>query len=335
MSRQRPGGDRLGWVGFLVRPRVALPVLLTAALLAFALGVTDVPRVVASIRHMPPSTVGATFGLALAYLLLKGLELRLLLAGLGFHPRWRSLLLAFAIGEMSITVPSGVYAQNFVLNRLREAGFARSAAATSVMLALEGGVIALTLLVVPVPGWEWLRPAIVGSLAITVLLAVALLRSSRLRALASRVERGRLGFVVAGVRELLTGLRTLAVPRLLAPSTVLTVAYLLALVSGFEAVGHGVGAHRFGLVEATTIYLFSLGVTMALSGFLTQLGVIEVAGLGVARAWGYDPTAALAILLGFRVVWMGSIWTTCAPVAFLLRGELARSSRDDRQETLD
>ena len=41
-----------------------------------------------------------------------------------------------------------------------------------------------------------------------------------------------------------------------------------------------------------------------------------------ARAWGIDYTDGLAMMLGFRVVWTGSIWLLCLPIVGILWREM-------------
>ena len=84
--------------------------------------------------------------------------------------------------------------------------------------------------------------------------------------------------------------------------------------------------------QALTIYFFSLGVILMLGGILSQLGVMEVAGLEVARAWGYTSTQGLAMLLGFRIVWVLSIWLVSGVMIVVLRSQLRASHRDGSEE---
>jgi hypothetical protein len=320
---------------FVLRPGVLIPVALAIALLIFALSLTNVSKVFARVRSLDVPTLAVSSALALVYLCVKVGELKLLLAGLGFRPHWRKLLLAFTVAEMTITIPSGVYIQNYVLKRVEGTGFARSAAATSAMLALEAATVLAVLAALPIPGWTWVRlvsaAVMVGGTALLFLAA----RSTRLRGLGGRLESGRLAVLVRGLRDLLLGLRSLARPRLLLPSALLTISYLSALLGVFLFVAHGIGIPRLTFVQATTIYLFSLGVTLSMAGALTQLGVLEVAGIAAAHAWGYTLTDGLAMLLAFRIVWMGSIWLICGPVALALRAELRRSPGNNGEEAAD
>jgi uncharacterized membrane protein YbhN (UPF0104 family) len=318
----------------LRRMEIVLPVLLTAALLAFAFVLGDLPTAFGRVRALPFAVIAGGFALAALYWALKGLLFRQLLAHIGIQPDWRRLGAAYAVGEMCLTIPAGMYAQNWVLSRIHGADIARSAAATTGILAVEGTLLILVLAVLAIPGWPWLRPAVLGIMA--VLGAAFLVLMSTLGRRPKRLRRGRLRAVRVTLFRFLLALRALGKPLLLLEATALTAIYLTALVVAFMLVGRAVGNPGFTLVQAATIYFFSLGVSMLFGGVLSQLGVVESVGIGAAQAWGYGATDALAMLLGFRLVWMGSIWVVSGACLWLLRRELrwprhrADASADDQ-----
>lgn len=316
----------------MARPRVLIPVVLAVALLAFALSISDLGRVWAGISRIPLHTLAAALLLAFVYLALKGIQFRFLLNRLGIAVPWRTLVLAFVIGEMTLTVPSGIYLQNYVLRRTGMAGFARSSAATTMTLVIEAALVLLALLVLPVPGWNWIRP--LAFAAVTVLIGGGLFAGARAGDdhVMTWLQQGRfarLGRALAGFVE---SMRQLSNPAAMLPAGLLATLYMFALTAVFVLAAHGAGIARLDFPEAISIYAFSLAVTLMLGGVLSQLGVVEVAGMGAAHAWGYGISDGLSMLLGFRLVWMGSIWLLCAPSAWVLRGELRRSGADDAEK---
>ena len=320
---------RRNWIRYL-RPGILLPVVLAAALLAFAFSIVDRGQVLRDIRSVPLAALAGTLGLAIAYLAVKCFQFRLLLRGLGIYPDWRQLVVAFSVGEMTLTIPSGVYLQNYVLKYIQGAGFARSSAATTAVLILESVLVFLTLAVIPVPEWAWLRPTVAGMLAAAGLAALILYRLwVGRRALRSWLSRGSVG---RGIVEMMEGLVTLWATRPVAGATLLSAVYLGLLVCAFLLIGRGVGVEGLTFRQALTIYFFSLGVILMLGGILSQLGVMEVAGLEVARAWGYTSTQGLAMLLGFRIVWVLSIWLVSGVMIVVLRSQLRASHRDGSEE---
>ena len=131
---------------------VVAPVALAGALFFIAIRLGDPGRTLAAIRALPLSVLAGALGLAIVYLGLKAWQLHLLLGDLGIHPGGRRLGLAFAVGELALTLPFGLFAQNWVLARTGRAHFGETAAATVVMLLVEIAVVLLVLAIVGIRG---------------------------------------------------------------------------------------------------------------------------------------------------------------------------------------
>lgn len=324
------------WLKPLLRPRFIFPAIATAALLLFAFSVAGLSEVMASIHHLTPAAIARSLGLAVAYLLIKGTTWRFLLIRLGIRIPWRRLALAFLIGESCIPIPSGVYIENYVLRRIGGAGFATSAAATTVMLALEAMVVFATLVVFPVPALVWLRPIILAT-GFVIAALWAILTHIRLRRDPQQhsIRHSAIGVLRQAAGDLFDGLRVLATPRILVACGVAAAVYLLIVVLSFLNIARGVGATELTLMQALTIYFFSLAAMFLFSGVVSQFGVVEVVGMTAAEAWGYSPSAGLAMLLGFRLVWMLSIWLIAILAAIALHRNFRQSPADDIQKIPD
>ena len=289
-----------------------MPLLLTAALAAFILSVSDLPSVAHHIRGLSATTVLSAVGLAIFYLILRAIQLHLLLEGLRIRSTWKEMILALAVGEMAITIPAGEYAQNWVLRRLENTDFSRSSAATTAMMFSVGVVGLSTLAILGIPGLGLLRPVIFGIFG-AALLIIVLTTVGPVGQAAARVMRsGPLGQAGPELLELLEGLRTLFNPTVISRLIPLTTIHLVSLLAAFYIVAHGVGVTELTAVQAVTVYLFAI-----------TIGFVEAGGLRAMEGWGYSPEQALAVLLAFRVIWTGSIWLICGLVVFLLRGELS------------
>jgi hypothetical protein len=114
--------------------------------------------------------------------------------------------------------------------------------------------------------------------------------------------------------ELLDGLRKLCTPSTIGVSLVLAAMYLGALTVAFWQVGRGMHVQHLAYLDAATIYMFSLAVILIGAGLISQIGTVDILGMVVARAWGIGYTDGLAMMLGFRIVWTGSIWLLCLPM---------------------
>ena len=318
----------------LRQPKVTVPILLAGGLLAAAVSLSNLSDVLQRIGRIPAVSLLYTVVLAAAYLALKGLQFRGFLRELNIFAGWRSLLIAYAVGELALTLPLGIYSQNYVLQRIQGGDMYRTAAATTLMLAFEAGLLFLLLAVLGVPGWPWLRPLALASLLGLVVFVLVMARWKKLREWADRLS-GRLGLSVPAPVKFLRGLGALTDSRVLVRRGYLTVLYVAVLIVAFRNVAHGVGVPELGVAQAAVIYAFSLSVALVFGGITSQVGVMEIAGMGAAQASGYSYSEGLAMLLGFRLVWMACIWLLGLPVVFWLRTELQESDRDHIEETSD
>ncbi|HEX7339529.1 MAG TPA: lysylphosphatidylglycerol synthase domain-containing protein [Rhodanobacteraceae bacterium] len=302
----------------MTRPRVVLPLLLAAALFLVAVSLGDLGAVVNRVKQVPVSIMLAALGFAACYLFFKGLQLHLLLNDLDAHPGWRRFALAFAIGELALTFPLGVFAQNWVLAGNKSMHFGRSSAATVVMLIMEVVVALLWLAVAGVPGWPPVRPIAIAILVGMAMVTFVLLRFDLLERLAGRIRHRGVSRLLAEGVGLLQGLRRLGKWRVFGINLLITPAYLAALTAAFWVMGHGMGLHALGYAQATTIYAFALASVLVSGGVFGQIGLVEVIGMTTAHAGGMGYTSGLALMLGFRLAWTGAMWLLNGTVAVAL-----------------
>ena len=301
---------------------VFAPILLAGALFFFAIKLGDLGGAMAHIRGLPLRVLALALAMALVYLALKAWQLHLLLANLGIRPDWRRLGLAFCVGELALTLPFGLFAQNWVLARTGRAHFGETAAATVVMLLVEIFVVLLLLAVVGIRGWPIVRPIAIGAgVGLCLLLAVLLHFEDGVRKLCRRVAQPTLHKALDGLIDMLAGVRKLSNVHFLGANVLIAAAYLSALVVAFMAVGRHVGLDRFGFLMAATTYAFALAVVFLTGGLLSQIGTVEVLGMGAAQAaWGIPYAEGLTLMLGFRVVWTGAMWLCNLPFVAALWG---------------
>jgi MFS family permease len=306
----------------VVHPKVILPLLLTAALFAVAFNLGDIGKVIGRVQAIPVWVMAVALGMAVVYLAIKCWQLHILLRKVGLHPGWHRLTLAFSVGELTVTLPFGIFAQNWVLEatgQSKRSHFGRSSAATVAMLLIETVVVLLFLAVIGIPHWPQLRT--VAALFAFGLIVVALLGvhfGHKLKRLHGVAKHPVLRKTLNQAIELVNGLEKLYSARLTGINILLAAAYLGALAFAFMMVGHAMGVPHLGYLPAATIYAFSLAVVLMFGGLLSQIGTVEVLGMGAAQAWGISLTDGLALMLGFRVVWTGAIWLVNLPTVFIL-----------------
>jgi hypothetical protein len=318
----------LSWLKALSAPRRALPVLLSLVLAATALGLSDISGVLQRGHLLQYSTFLLTPALAVVYWVLKGWQFGRLLAASGLKTRWRSRWFAFAIGEISLTLPFGIYSENYILQKLQGTHFADSAASTTVMLALEVVFLIVVLAAVPIPGWPQMRPILWGIITMGVLLGMWMKGSHRLRNAAQRRAKRNnwVGTVAQGVLDFMRRLRSIERPRVLLNNMLITVIYMLALMFTFQYVGNDISHTPLNFGEAITIYSFGLLIAMSFGSLLSQFGVLELSGATAARSWGLGLQDGLAILLWFRLLWTMSIWIISGTIIIALWSELRHLS---------
>ena len=324
----------------ILKPQVVLPVLLAAALLVFAFKLGDLGKVVGRLKTLPLIVLGVSVGCAAIYLGCKAVQLHLMLKRIGVAIPARSFWLAFAVGEMTLTLPLGLFSQNWVLSASRRVHVGRSSAATVMMLLVEIAVVFLFLAIIGVPGWASVRWAAVGLLVLFIsFVAGAVLFEDKAREHAAGVQHEWLKKIAKGGVELLDGLRKLCTPATISVSLVLAAVYLGALTVAFWQVGRGMHVQHLAYLDAATIYMFSLAVILIGAGLVSQIGTVDILGMVVAQAWGIGYTDGLAMMLGFRIVWTGSIWLLCLPLVASTWREIPkekkRESGDGGEKTSD
>ncbi|MDA8094725.1 MAG: lysylphosphatidylglycerol synthase domain-containing protein [Betaproteobacteria bacterium] len=294
-----------------------LTLVFALALFAFVLSMSDLPRVLGRLRRLQASAILGAVALAWAYWALKAVQLKWLLGRLGIGLSWRSLLRAYAVGELGVTLPTGVYMQNYVLRRQHGEDFARSAAATTASTLSETALVALLLFWLKIPGWQWMRPALAGLTLLSLLLGAAVFHGyPRIASLWRGRDGSFLARLAQGFARMSEALRALSSPVVVVSTLPLSSAYLAALVGAFRLLAHGVGLAGVTFAQAATIYGVSLGAALLLGGVLSQWGLVEAVGSLAAQAWGYSFTQGLSMVLAFRLVWTGAIWLISAPFAF-------------------
>jgi len=309
--------------GALLKPKVILPVLLAAALLVFAFSLGDIHDVIGRVGKLPVQVLLLSLAAAACYLACKAVQLKLMLTQIGVRIPAGPFWLAFAVGELTVTLPLGLFSQNWVLSASRRIHIGRSSAATVMMLLAEIAVVFLFLAVVGIPGWpdvHWTAVGVLGFFAL--LLTGAVLFGEKAHPHLSKLPHAWMGKSARTALEMLGGLRKLSTPVMLVISIVLAAVYLGALTFAFWIVGRGMHVHHLAYLTAATIYIFSLAIVLVGAGLFSQIGTVELLGMLAARAWGLDYTDGLAMMLGFRIVWTGAIWLLCLPIVGLTWREM-------------
>lgn len=274
------------------------------------------------------------FLLTIPYLVARAVVWWELLVQLGVCPPIRPFLVSFAAGEITKSLPAGDYLQNFLLDRLTHFGpvaVVRATMATTAILALESTLAVPVVLIVGVPGWDWLFWTIIGLVLAWIVVLVALwLLVDRWGSRVRPEIHPRLRFVRDLVEEFLHAGGELVAART-ARSFVPTGIYMLCYVVDLYVMLRALDVPGISFVDTLSIYGFIVLVTILIP-IPGELGVTELSGVGVLVAYGVPASKAALVMLGLRILGTGFTILQSGAILVALRGELRTASKSPAGE---
>jgi hypothetical protein len=320
----------------ILQPKVLIPAILSAGLLASLFAVTDVKtllRRMESFQHI----YLLYFLLALiAYEIVRGVQWHYLLMAMDIHVPLRTQIFSFAMGEITKSLPIGNYFQNYMLQQSQGTDFGRSSAATTLIVLNEVAVCLLGLVILGVGAWtSWLRPLIIcGVLALALCIWIYRKLHHETGPPAWVLQREVLRKALNELHEFQHGVRDLLHPRILITQFVIGAAYVLTAASALYLVVRGIGVASLSYWQALSVYFFSLAFGLIFP-LPIDVGVTELSGVGAFVAVGLtDRNAAVGIMLINRVLSIGSALAIALLVTVALHDELraALRSRAEQQD---
>src|SRR3989440_708714 len=290
----------------LLRPKVVIPILPGAALLAALLAVGNVGKVVALMLTFRHIYLPFILLLLLAYEVVQCIQWHVFLKALGIRVPLRAQAFAYLVGEPTRVLPIGNFVENYLLLRAEGTDFGLSSAATLLSILIEVGVALLGLVVLGLGPWGWLRPLIIIGLAVFVptAWAVHLLHyRGRLPAWVTRHRRMRAA--LDEVRQFRVGAAALVHPRVLARGGLLGALYLILGGSALYLVLRGLGIDSVSWWEVLAVYFFSLAVALIVP-LPVDIGVTEVGGVAAFLVIGVDASVAISAMLLMRMLSIGT-----------------------------
>lgn len=317
-------GRFLRWLVRGASLRIVVPTLVAFALLAYVAEIAAAGRAPESLAHVLGQVGWIAAFLAIPYFALRALTWRLLLDQVGVHAPEREQLAAFSSGELTKSLPGGIYLQAYVLARLEnftERQVVGAAVATTGMDVMIGTVSFLTAFAIGLPRNPWFRVLLAAVAGAWVLLYFgAWLIGSwwhpQRREHAPRWARW-VGRIIVEVFESATRLVRPETWRPLATTTVYLLSYVVILYLVLQALE----IHQVTFLGAIGVLAITNMANMLLP-IPFELGLTEVTGVGVLMAYGVDaPTAAVA-MLAYRVVTTGALTVLVGGILIALRDEL-------------
>ena len=287
----------------LLRPKVLLPIVLLAVLLALLPLFGDVRKIAALIVAFRPLDLLFFLLLMAVYEAVRGVQWHVMLQALGVKVPLRTQIFSFLGGEVTKSLPIGNYFQNYLLQQSKGTDFGLSSAATTLVIWVEVVVSLAGVAILGVGGWDWLRPLIVGGSLVFVLLAWLLYAFlSSARAPRWMLEHTNMRAFLVGLAHFRTGAAALLRPRILASVFALGAFYLVVAGVGLYVIEQGLGIGGMTLGEALAVYFFSLAIGLIIP-IPIDLGLTEVSGIGaLIAAAGVSRDGAVGVMLLNRVL---------------------------------
>jgi hypothetical protein len=306
----------------LLSPKAVVGMVSGAIALALLLSFADIRQVGQAFERFPPILLPTILALIFAREAVRVVEWHYLLTALGLRPLVRHSMLTLLGGDASQILPAGVYFQNYLLQRAEGTAFSTSLAATLAMQLLEAAVSLVVLVVVGVPGWDWLRPV---TLVVLVGYAVFLILVSR-RGVVDWLERRAAnkrwsGLILDQLAKFLEGLEGLMQPGVILRAGILTAAYLAFTVAAFYVTLKAYGLPHVGPGEAAAIYCFVLTLII-LVPLPSDWGLSEGGGVTILLAYGVPLAEGLTIMLIIRFATLLFTEVIAGGALLAMRGEI-------------
>ena len=158
----------------LLRPSVVIPTLLSVAILAALLSVSNMAQVIAVMEGFQHSYLLYVLVATAAYEAVRCVQWHVLLTALEIRVPLRTQVFTFLGGEVTKHLPLGNYVSNYLLRQSVGTAFSRSSAATTLMMLTEAALALAGLMLLGLGAWSgWLRLVIVGGLAVVLVVVWA------------------------------------------------------------------------------------------------------------------------------------------------------------------
>ncbi len=311
--------SKLRW---LLRPRVLIPAIIVGGLAVALFGFADLHEVARLMSAFQRSHLLYFFLLTLAYTAIRGAQWLVLMRELNVPATRRAQIFAFLGGEVTKYAPIGNYFQNYLLKEASGADFARTSAASTLIVLIEVAISLAALVIIGINGWDWLRPVIVIGLAVFSFVAWSIARlHDSLRLPSWLAEHAWYRTARYEFDQFCEGAADLLDPFVLAKVVPLGAAYTLCAGGALYVVVLGLGVQHLSFWQTLAAYYFSLAFTLIVP-VPVDLGAFEASGIGALLAMGVNRNAAVSIVLINRALGIGYSIVVALASFVVLRDEL-------------
>jgi uncharacterized membrane protein YbhN (UPF0104 family) len=314
-----------GWLGSGANLRVVVAGLVALALFGYVVDIASHGDLLGGLATIL-ARVGWIAGLlAIPYFALRAGTWYLLLDQVEVRAPLRRTIAAFCPGELTKSLPGGAYLETYVLariERLSEREVVAAAVATTGLDVMIGTVTFLTAMATGLPGRGWFRLLLVSIAgAWLVIFALVFIGVRWWRPQQRSTAPGwaqTFGRILVELGKSAAQLVQPAVIRPLATTAAALAIYAIVLWLVLAALG----LERVGMGAAVSVVAIT-SLANALLPIPIELGLTEIAGVGVLGAWGVAAPDAATVMLGYRVVTTGALTLVVLAVMAILRDAFA------------
>lgn len=313
------------WLARGANLRVVVATLVGLALFGYVVDIASHGDLLGGLGEVLARSGWLTLLLAVPYFALRALTWHLLLEQVGVQAPARQMVAAFCAGELSKSLPLGVYLETYVLarvRRLREGEVVGAAVATTGMDAMIGTVTFLAAMAIGLPGngwFRWLLVSIAGAWIVIYGAVVLLVRWWHRQERQPRAPWVRAVLRVLG--EAVQGAARLLRPAIVRP-LLTTAAYLAIYVAVLWLVLVALGLGWMGIGAAVTVVIIT-NLANVMLPIPIELGITEITGVGILGAFSLDARDAAIVMLAYRVVTTGALTIVVLVVMGYLRNAFA------------
>ncbi|MGH2410284.1 MAG: lysylphosphatidylglycerol synthase transmembrane domain-containing protein, partial [Chloroflexota bacterium] len=311
------------WTRAHAHPKVVIPIIVGLGLLAYVASLASAPQSSGQLWTVLRRVWWIALVLTIPYFVARLWVWNDLLRRLGITVKFRRLLLSFAGGELTKSLPAGIYVENYLLKRLRhldEEQTVRSTVATTAMLGLETAIALAVVLAIGVPGASWVR------WGLGIIVAIWVLVLACLWILVNRIGDRHpdmpdwLRHIQIDAKKFLHAGGALIRPRTLRdlPPTAL---YMFVYAADLFFITRALPARNLSWSALITVYAVMI-LAVVLIPIPTEIGISEISALGALSAFGVGHGEAAVVALALRILGTGATILVAGVIFLALRSEL-------------
>jgi uncharacterized protein (TIRG00374 family) len=312
----------------LLHPKVVIPVILSVAVLAGLLFFGNIRQVIRLMEGFAHLYLLWFVMLMVVYEVVRGVQWHYLLQSMDIRVPLRAQIFAYAVGEVTKSIPVGNYFQNYILQEAEGTDFARSSAATTFIILIEVFVSLMGVAIIGLGAWSsWLRPVILIGLPVFGFIAWAAHAWHVHPRTPSWVkEHKTLLQALKAFKKFRAGAATLFRPHVVGIAVLLGAIYVIVGASALYLVLRGLGIGGVSLWQVWAVYFFSLAFSLIVP-LPMDIGATEISGVGAFLAVGMSKSNAVGAMLVNRALSLGSAIVIALIIMMILHDQFRAALR--------